>query len=139
MEKRYASIWFPYLLTDRHTVRRPGLRTVPFVLATPVHGRMVITEANAAAEAQGITRSMVVVDAKACIPDLEVADDRPGLADRLLKILGLWCIRYTPVVAVDLPDGLVLRSEEHTSELQSLMRISYAVFCLKKKIKEINI
>src|SRR3546814_9167149 len=27
-----------------------------------------------------------------------------------------------------------LRSEEHTSELQSLMRISYAVFCLKKKI-----
>src|SRR3546814_4162760 len=29
--------------------------------------------------------------------------------------------------------GLGLRSEEHTSELQSLMRISYAVFCLKKK------
>src|SRR3546814_7957419 len=28
-----------------------------------------------------------------------------------------------------------VRSEEHTSELQSLMRISYAVFCLKKKIK----
>src|SRR3546814_8108501 len=28
---------------------------------------------------------------------------------------------------------LLLRSEEHTSELQSLMRISYAVFCLKKK------
>src|SRR3546814_2013012 len=30
---------------------------------------------------------------------------------------------------------LVARSEEHTSELQSLMRISYAVFCLKKKKK----
>src|SRR3546814_2277963 len=30
-------------------------------------------------------------------------------------------------------DTTVLRSEEHTSELQSLMRISYAVFCLKKK------
>src|SRR3546814_6279735 len=30
-------------------------------------------------------------------------------------------------------EGGVLRSEEHTSELQSLMRISYAVFCLKKK------
>src|SRR3546814_6264216 len=42
------------------------------------------------------------------------------------------------------PSGLVgpghlmsmLRSEEHTSELQSLMRISYAVFCLKKKKKQ---
>src|SRR3546814_4960126 len=31
--------------------------------------------------------------------------------------------------------GCLLRSEEHTSELQSLMRISYAVFCLKKKTK----
>src|SRR3546814_10477901 len=30
------------------------------------------------------------------------------------------------------------RSEEHTSELQSLMRISYAVFCLKKKIRQIK-
>src|SRR3546814_5592233 len=30
------------------------------------------------------------------------------------------------------------RSEEHTSELQSLMRISYAVFCLKKKTKKIK-
>src|SRR3546814_7602136 len=29
--------------------------------------------------------------------------------------------------------GVLVRSEEHTSELQSLMRISYAVFCLKKK------
>src|SRR3546814_11917554 len=34
-------------------------------------------------------------------------------------------------IAVDTPVGI--RSEEHTSELQSLMRISYAVFCLKKK------
>src|SRR3546814_1190080 len=31
-----------------------------------------------------------------------------------------------------------MRSEEHTSELQSLMRISYAVFCLKKKTKKKN-
>src|SRR3546814_9696575 len=31
---------------------------------------------------------------------------------------------------------LLVRSEEHTSELQSLMRISYAVFCLKKKKKK---
>src|SRR3546814_2333720 len=35
--------------------------------------------------------------------------------------------------AKDFLGGLNARSEEHTSELQSLMRISYAVFCLKKK------
>src|SRR3546814_10322259 len=41
------------------------------------------------------------------------------------------------IVAMLLPDGPrgipAVRSEEHTSELQSLMRISYDVFCLKKK------
>src|SRR3546814_4191915 len=38
---------------------------------------------------------------------------------------------------VDVPFAAVVpRSEEHTSELQSLMRISYAVFCLKKKKTE---
>src|SRR3546814_6526459 len=36
------------------------------------------------------------------------------------------------------PVGSGSRSEEHTSELQSLMRISYAVFCLKKKIQHIS-
>src|SRR3546814_9276617 len=36
-------------------------------------------------------------------------------------------------VNADGPDGFQIRSEEHTSDLQSLMRISYAVFCLKKK------
>src|SRR3546814_4093091 len=43
----------------------------------------------------------------------------------------------TPVVGIASSSGSYLsgeyRSEEHTSELQSLMRISYAVFCLKKK------
>src|SRR3546814_4263568 len=42
-------------------------------------------------------------------------------------------IGQTTVVAVE----PVSRSEEHTSELQSLMRISYAVFCLKKKKQSI--
>src|SRR3546814_4791106 len=37
---------------------------------------------------------------------------------------------------LELAEGLGGRSEEHTSELQSLMRISYAVFCLKKKTKK---
>src|SRR3546814_5284476 len=35
-----------------------------------------------------------------------------------------------------MPPAALIRSEEHTSELQSLMRISYAVFCLKKKKNE---
>src|SRR3546814_18291373 len=43
-----------------------------------------------------------------------------------------------PVVPVDRVEVTAGRSEEHTSELQSLMRISYAVFCLKKKKRSIS-
>src|SRR3546814_9137830 len=43
--------------------------------------------------------------------------------------------RVLPALATRI---LANRSEEHTSELQSLMRISYAVFCLKKKINSIT-
>src|SRR3546814_5549053 len=55
--------------------------------------------------------------------------------DELLALCGGCCSCATCHVHVD-PDFVAKlpgRSEEHTSEIQSLMRISYAVFCLKKK------
>src|SRR3546814_7645619 len=47
-------------------------------------------------------------------------------------------VRATSFRALRSPSQSPLRSEEHTSELQSLMRISYAVFCLKKKTQTKN-
>src|SRR3546814_3597214 len=44
------------------------------------------------------------------------------------------CLEIEALIA----SGSGVRSEEHTSELQSLMRISYAVFCLKKKNKRVH-
>src|SRR3546814_7859923 len=59
----------------------------------------------------------------------DLAPDSPEIADTLG-----WMLVQSKDTA---EEGLALlreaRSEEHTSELQSLMRISYAVFCLKKK------
>src|SRR3546814_5558442 len=51
----------------------------------------------------------------------------------LLQDYGLMVRRGTIVDATIIDAPSSTRSEEHTSELQSLMRISYAVFCLKKK------
>src|SRR3546814_9339135 len=48
----------------------------------------------------------------------------------------LGALGYLNLAEVGGPDYAKSRSEEHTSELQSLMRISYAVFCLKKKNKK---
>src|SRR3546814_9632622 len=52
-------------------------------------------------------------------------------ADALKRIARAADNERPPIVLI--AGSLYLRSEEHTSELQSLMRISYAVFCLKKK------
>src|SRR3546814_7433404 len=64
-----------------------------------------------------------------------VASDHPAViddGDLVAELLGLFQVvrrqQHGGAGAVQLA-----RSEEHTSELQSLMRISYAVFCLKKK------
>jgi protein ImuB len=108
MPKRFLTIWFCYLKTDWVTRRQPRLRALPFVLATPDHGRMVIAAVNALANMQGINTGMVVADARVILPSLEVLDDKPELSIKLLKALGEWCIRYTPIVAIDPPEGLIL-------------------------------
>src|SRR3546814_7442438 len=71
---------------------------------------------------------------------VEPARMQPGDWPALIALLLL-----IPVMAISIvPNNqifnayLVWRSEEHTSELQSLMRISYAVFCLKKKKNHIH-
>jgi protein ImuB len=108
MVKRFVSIWFRHLNTDWFTIRQPHLKTVPFVLQTSSHGRMIITSANAVAERKGIHNGMVLADARAIHPDIEVLDDKPDLADKLLNRIAEWCIRFTPLVAVDVPDGLLM-------------------------------
>src|SRR4051812_5042440 len=118
MSKRIVSIWFRHLTTDWFSLRAasakgPGeiknnLKKSPFVLRTSSHGKMVITAANAAAEKLGIVAGMALADARAIIPDLQVLDDKPGLAEKLLKRLAEWCILFTPVVAGDPPEGLFL-------------------------------
>ncbi len=108
MHRRFVSIWFRYLSTDWFTRRRPGLAALPFVLAAPDHGRMVITAVNPKAEALGINMGMPVADARAVMGSLEVLDDDPALSARLLQALAAWCIRYTPIVSVDPPAGLLL-------------------------------
>src|SRR3546814_3536909 len=68
-------------------------------------------------------------------PELMSARQRQGKGGKPAPVDALGYRR----LGADLPVGdvaEVLRSEEHTSELQSLMRISYAVFCLKKKNKK---
>src|SRR3546814_3941951 len=78
-------------------------------------------------------------DAPACPPKVHLALQRFGHRHRTDMIPEVRIVASRRMVMEDqeIADAVIFhihqRSEEHTSELQSLMRISYAVFCLKKK------
>ncbi|WP_300601881.1 DNA polymerase Y family protein [Niabella sp.] len=106
--RRYLSIWFPALLANRALRLRPGLKNMPFIIAAPERGRLMVKAASTPAVNKGIVRGMVVADAKALLPELRLFHYKPGAEEKLLTRLAEWCLRFTPVVAADLPDGIVL-------------------------------
>src|SRR3546814_9829005 len=89
--------------------------------------------------ARGVERIFgAILDIVAAIGAAEIDVPARSLAAKAageLEVGFLQRVVRREAVGIDLDDVLVARSEEHTSELQSLMRISYAVFCLKKKKK----
>src|SRR3546814_6853326 len=74
------------------------------------------------------------------LPDREVCGYLGPLSERFIcsTVQGDRWPSILQSVALLKPQAWIVRSEEHTSELQSLMRISYAVFCLKKKKQTTN-
>lgn len=108
MGKRFVSIWFPHLATDWFSLLRPDRKTLPFVLTVPSHGRMVITAVSPLALKAGVYTGMALADARTILPSLQAFDDKPTLTTQLLQRIAEWCIRFTPVAAPHLPDGIVL-------------------------------
>lgn len=105
---RYMSISFPYLLTDYVVRRQPEFRDRPFVMASRHRGRVVIDAVSPAAAKKSIATGMVLADCKAIFPELEMVETEPGRSEKLLQALAEWCIRFTPIAGVDLPDGIML-------------------------------
>jgi protein ImuB len=108
MGRRYVAIWFRHLTADWMVRRRPELKEVAFVLAAPERGRMVVKAINSLAQSKGVQIGMVVADCRAIHPNLEIFDFQADKPEQLLTALAEWCIRYTPIAAIDLPDGLIL-------------------------------
>ncbi len=108
MSKRFLSIWFDHLKTDWFSIREPRLKSMPFVLRIPSHGKMIISASNILAEKNGITTGMAVADARAILPGLEVQDDKPELEEKLIRRIAEWSIRFSPFVSMDLPDGIMI-------------------------------
>lgn len=108
MPKRYLYIWFRYLPTDRLAKINPDLRDKPFLLYAPEHGRMVVRAASQSLIREGIAPGMVVADVRAILPSVLVFAAELEAEEKLLRDLAEWCFRYSPTVATDPPDGLIL-------------------------------
>jgi protein ImuB len=134
MSDRFVSIYFRFLKTDWHSRRNPALRKAAFVLTKRDCGRLVITAANGPAVEQGIYPGMLLADARAAYPALLAAADKEEHEATILNGLARWCIQFTPWVAVDAPDGLILNATGCThlwqGELQYLHDITQRLAAL---------
>jgi protein ImuB len=106
--RRYLSVWLSRLATDR-IARSAALDDgLARVVVAPIKSALRLTAMNDAAARLGLKTGMALADARAMYPRLDVADADP-LADRhLLEAVAEWCDRYTPLVGMQPPDGLVL-------------------------------
>lgn len=122
---RYLSLRFPYLPTDRiwrdrARASRPRAdqassrsaaspdEAPPLALFADVAGALRITALSRSAEALGLSRGLGVAEARARHPGLDLCEADPAADARLLDALAEACDRYTPLVALDAPAGLVL-------------------------------
>jgi len=129
--RRYLSLTLPYLPTDRifrqshgrlwrsagrrdgDPLSSPGAGVAqepgaPLAIIAKVKSALRLVALDEVAEGLGLTRGMALADARAMIPALAVADDDPSADVALLGKVADWAERYTPLVALDPPGGLML-------------------------------
>ncbi len=117
-----ASIWFPHWSINRWTRAQPGWQTPahgtqaltiaqpdsPFALTETVNQTQKLHAVSTAAHTCGLMSGMTLAEARAMIPELETAPANSAADAHVLLALARWCDRYTPLVAIDGTDGLLL-------------------------------
>lgn len=111
--RRYLAVWMPFLATERLRRKRPPCPSgapdeAPLVLTEKIGGALLVTSVDAKARALGLAPGQKLADARACLPTL-VALEHDRDADRhFLERLADAADRYTPLVALEPPEGFVL-------------------------------
>ena len=114
-KRRYLALHFPFLPTDRlaHLIAIGAAETgfppdAPFVLVEKRKGAMRLAAVSPPALVLGLTPGLSLADARAYIPDLAVAGVDSPADFAWLERIADGCDRYTPMVALDPPEGLIL-------------------------------
>jgi protein ImuB len=107
-QRRILSVWFPRLDAERVIRAEPQLADAPLAVVADRRGALVLASLSAAAEAAGLGRGMTLGDARAIRPDLVTRPENPGRSAAFLGALRRWAERFSPWVAEDGSEALVL-------------------------------
>jgi protein ImuB len=106
--RRILSLWLRRLPTDRLTRRSPDLAGQPLAVVAPVRSARQIAALNDEAARLGLRAGMGLADARAMYPQLAAIDVDETADAATLDHIADWCDRYTPLIGLDPPDGLLL-------------------------------
>ncbi|PZU61266.1 MAG: nucleotidyltransferase [Sphingobium sp.] len=113
--RRFLALWFPFLPLDRLRLAAPwtwarpdDAPDAPTAIVEKQRGGIRLQVLDADALALGLAPGLTLSDARASVPDLRVFDHDPHADQDWLERLCDGCRRYTPMVAIDPPDGLML-------------------------------
>ena len=101
-------MWLRRLSTDRIERRSSVPGEIPLIIVEPVKSALRICALNDAAVALDLKPGMPLADVQAMYPYINVQDANPQADLALLEAIADWCDRYTPLVGLDPPDGLLL-------------------------------
>lgn len=116
MKRRYLALRFPFLAADRlrnaeperFALTGPATPPEPLALVGKVKGALRLGAVDAAALALGLTPGMMLADARAMVPGLQVAECDPAADRHWLERLARACRQWSPRVSIAGPDGIVL-------------------------------
>ncbi|NVN87096.1 MAG: DNA polymerase Y family protein [Rhodopseudomonas sp.] len=115
--RRILSLWLPRLPTDRirrllsHGNAAPVSNQAihpPWIVVAKHNNALQIVALDDAASAIGLTVGVPLANARAICPELQVFDADAAADAQTLDHVAAWCDRFTPLVALDSPDGLLL-------------------------------
>ena len=110
--RRILSLWLPRLPIDRiqrfFSSAGLGKTNAPSIVVVKDVNALVIHALDEAAERLGLYIGQPLANARAMCPDLKVFDADVVADAKTLSDIADWCDRFTPLVSVDAPDGLLL-------------------------------
>ena len=107
-QRRILSLWFPRLAAERCLRQGFGLPGVPFAVVGEDHNAQVLISLSGEAQAAGLVRGQALRDALAMCPELQTRLRNRQIEAGFLRVLARWAGKFSPWVAEEAPDALVV-------------------------------